>query len=81
MVSPQNRRASNGSLNQSPYPRYATLKKCQIPRKQDPHQRNISESHEQLELGATPPILDDEIERGWRLICIGSPLSDCVLDA
>ena len=24
---------------------------------------------------------DDEIERGWRLICIGSPLSDCVLDA
>ena len=24
---------------------------------------------------------DDEIERGWRLICIGSPLSDCTLDA
>ena len=24
---------------------------------------------------------DDELERGWRLICIGSPLSDCVLDA
>jgi hypothetical protein len=23
--------------------------------------------------------LDDELERGWRLICIGSPLSDCVL--
>jgi hypothetical protein len=25
--------------------------------------------------------LDDELERGWRLICIGNPLSDCVLDA
>ena len=24
---------------------------------------------------------DDELERGWRLICIGSPLSDCTLDA
>jgi ferredoxin len=24
---------------------------------------------------------DDELERRWRLICIGSPLSDCVLDA
>ena len=24
---------------------------------------------------------DDELESGWRLICIGSPLSDCVLDA
>jgi ferredoxin len=24
---------------------------------------------------------DDELEQGWRLICIGSPLSDCVLDA
>ena len=24
---------------------------------------------------------EDELERGWRLICIGSPLSDCVLDA
>jgi ferredoxin len=24
---------------------------------------------------------DDELERGWRLICIGSPLSDVVLDA
>ena len=24
---------------------------------------------------------DDEIERGWRLICIGSPRADCVLDA
>ncbi len=24
---------------------------------------------------------DDELERGWRLICIGSPLSDCVFDA
>jgi ferredoxin len=26
-------------------------------------------------------IPDDEIERGWRLICIGSPLSDVVLNA
>ena len=25
--------------------------------------------------------LDDDLEQGWRLICIGSPLSDCVLDA
>ncbi len=24
---------------------------------------------------------EDELERGWRLICIGTPLSDCVLDA
>ena len=24
---------------------------------------------------------DDELERGWRFICISSPLSDCVLDA
>ena len=24
---------------------------------------------------------DEDLERGWRLICIGSPLSDCVLDA
>ena len=24
---------------------------------------------------------DDELERGWRLICIGSPLSDVMLDA
>jgi ferredoxin len=24
---------------------------------------------------------DDELEQGWRLICIGSPLSDVVLDA
>ena len=24
---------------------------------------------------------DDELERGWRLICIGGPLSDVVLDA
>ena len=24
---------------------------------------------------------DDDLEQGWRLICIGSPLSDCVLDA
>lgn len=24
---------------------------------------------------------DEELERGWRLICIGSPLSDCILDA
>ena len=23
---------------------------------------------------------DDELERGWRLICVGSPLSDCTLD-
>ena len=26
-------------------------------------------------------ISDEELEKGWRLICIGSPLSDCVLDA
>lgn len=24
--------------------------------------------------------LDDELERGWRLTCIGSLLSDCALD-
>ncbi len=24
---------------------------------------------------------EDELDRGWRLICIGSPLSDVVLDA
>ena len=24
---------------------------------------------------------DDELERSWRLICIGSPLSDVMLDA
>jgi ferredoxin len=24
---------------------------------------------------------DDDLEQGWRLICIGSPFSDCVLDA
>ena len=24
---------------------------------------------------------DDELEQGWRLICVGSPLSDVVLDA
>jgi ferredoxin len=26
-------------------------------------------------------ISDEELEDGYRLICIGSPLSDCVLDA
>ncbi len=26
-------------------------------------------------------ISDEDLEKGWRLICIGSPLSDCVLDA
>ena len=26
-------------------------------------------------------ISDEELEKGYRLICIGSPLSDCVLDA
>ncbi len=26
-------------------------------------------------------ISDEDLENGWRLICIGSPLSDCVLDA
>lgn len=26
-------------------------------------------------------ISDENLEKGWRLICIGSPLSDCVLDA
>ena len=26
-------------------------------------------------------LADAALERGWRLICIGSPLSDCVLDA
>ena len=26
-------------------------------------------------------ISDEDLEEGWRLICIGSPLSDCVLDA
>ena len=24
---------------------------------------------------------DEELEQGWRLICVGSPLSDVVLDA
>ena len=24
---------------------------------------------------------DDDVEEGWRLICVGSPLSDVVLDA
>jgi ferredoxin len=26
-------------------------------------------------------ISDEDLENGWRLICIGSPLSDSVLDA
>ena len=26
-------------------------------------------------------ISDEDLQKGYRLICIGSPLSDCVLDA